>query len=88
MPDGSGQLQPFLEQALEGAASFAGAGTGWVDALRRAGADAYSAHGLPERRDEYWRYTNLNALAKGVFPLAGDVADVALPELLLAGADT
>jgi len=66
MPDGSGQLQPFLEQALAGASSFAGAGTGWVDALRKAGADAYAAQGLPRRRDEYWRYTNLNALAEAV----------------------
>ena len=88
MPDGSGQLQPFLEQALAGASSFAGAGTGWVDALRKAGADAYAAHGLPGRRDEYWRYTNLNALAEGSFTLAGTVADVALPELPLAGANT
>lgn len=86
MPDGSGHMQPFLEQALAGASSFAGAGTGWVDALRKAGADAYAVHGLPRRRDEYWRYTNLNALAEGAFELASDVTDVSLPDLPLGAA--
>jgi Fe-S cluster assembly protein SufD len=81
MPDGSGHMQPYLDQALDGAASFAGAGTGWIDALRRAGADAYGAHGLPRRRDEYWRYTNLNALADEEFRLANGAPAIGLPSL-------
>ncbi len=81
MPDGSGHMQPYLDQALDNASSFAGAGTGWVDALRKAGADAYGAHGLPKRRDEYWRYTNLNALAEGGFRLADGKTAIELPAL-------
>lgn len=81
MPDGSGHMQPYLDQALDGAASFAGAGTGWIDALRRAGADAYGAHGLPRRRDEYWRYTNLNALVDAPFRLANGAPAIGLPSL-------
>ncbi len=85
MPDGSTNLTPFLDAARDGAAAFAGAGTGWVDALRRTGADAYGAHGLPRRQDEYWRYTTLNALAEGGFPLAaaGSVP-AALPDAVPA----
>ena len=81
MPDGSGHTQPYLDQALDGAADFAGAGTGWVDALRRAGIDAYGAHGLPRRRDEYWRYTNLNALADEEFQMANGGPAIGLPTL-------
>jgi Fe-S cluster assembly protein SufD len=69
VPDGSANLTPFLDAARDGAAGFAGAGTSWVDDLRAAGASAYDQHGLPQRADEYWRYTNLNALSEGAFGL-------------------
>jgi Fe-S cluster assembly protein SufD len=81
MPDGSGHMQPYLDQALEGSGSFAGAGTDWVDALRRDGAHAYGLHGLPKRRDEYWRYTNLNALADEQFRLSDGAPAIGLPSL-------
>lgn len=81
MPDGSEHMQPYLDQAFEASSSLAGAGVGWIDALRGRGAEAYGVHGLPRRRDEYWRYTNLNALADGSFRLAGDPTSVALPAL-------
>ena len=74
-------MQPYLAQALDASSTFAGAGVGWVDALRRAGADAYGAHGLPRRRDEYWRYTNLNALLDESFQLAKTAPAIGLPTL-------
>ena len=81
MPDGSGHMQPYLDQALDNASSLTGAGVDWIDALRRAGADAYGAHGLPHRADEYWRYTSLNALANEDFQLTSDAPAIGLPSL-------
>ena len=81
MPDGSGHMQPYLDQALESDGTLTGSGVDWIDALRRAGADAYGAHGLPRRRDEYWRYTNLNALADEEFRLANGAPVIGLPSL-------
>ena len=81
MPDGSGYMQPYLDQALDNASSLTGAGVDWIDALRRAGADAYGAHGLPHRADEYWRYTSLNALANEDFQLTSDAPAIGLPSL-------
>lgn len=84
-------MQPYLAQALDASSTFAGAGVGWVDALRRAGADAYGEHGLPQRRDEYWRYTNLNALLDESFQLAQSAPAIGLPTLphpLVAGLAT
>ncbi len=81
MPDGSGHMQPYLAQALDASSRFAGAGVDWVDALRRTGADAYSLHGLPEQRDEYWRYTNLNALRDESFQLAATAPAIGVPAL-------
>lgn len=81
MPDGSGHVQPYLDQALDGASDLVGFGVDWVDALRRAGADAYGTRGLPERRDEYWQYTNLNALADEAFRLDGEAPAIGLPSL-------
>ncbi len=81
MPDGSGHMQPYLAQALEASSRFAGAGIGWVDALRNAGAQRYADHGLPVRRDEYWRYTNLNPLRDEGFQLASAAVAIGLPPL-------
>ena len=49
MPDGIGHMQPYLAQALDASPAFAGAGVGWVDALRSEGAERYGDHGLPAR---------------------------------------
>lgn len=81
MPDGSGHMHPFLDQAVAGADGFAGAKVGWLADLRRRGATVYGDRGLPARRDEYWRYTNLNALAQSAFTLANGTPPVHLPPL-------
>ena len=46
-------------------------GTGKVAAARGAAFDAYAQTGLPHRRIEDWKYTDLRALMREVLPLAG-----------------
>jgi len=41
-----------------------GSGPEWLKVLRKNGADAFRAHGLPTRKDEAWKYTGLGALAR------------------------
>jgi Fe-S cluster assembly protein SufD len=87
MPDGS-TMHPFLDLARKAAA--ADTGVGWLTALRRDAAERYAAAGLPGRRDEYWRYTNLNALVQRNYAMAqpGDVAAAAVvSDTALAGLD-
>ncbi len=81
MPDGSGHMQPFLDQALSGAHDVPGAQVDWLLDLRGRGAAIYSDRGLPGRRDEYWRYTNLNELGKNDFKLANGAPTVDVPPL-------
>ena len=54
-------------------------GTGKVAAARSAAFDAYAQAGLPHRRIEEWKYTDLRALMREVLPLAPapDVAGLA-----------
>jgi len=50
-------------------ASLPGAGLAWLDARRRAAMDAFAATGLPTRRVEAWKYTDLaNALESELEP--------------------
>jgi len=72
MPDGNAAMHPFLDTAR--AAAAADTPVGWLSALRHDAAERYAATGLPGRSDEYWRYTNLNALAKADYSPA--VADL------------
>lgn len=74
-------MQPFLDQALADSASIPGAKVGWLSELRGRGASIYGERGLPGRRDEYWRYTNLNALGKNDFELANGGPAVDVPPL-------
>src|SRR5258708_38241552 len=69
------------------------AGTGKVADQRRRAFDAYERAGLPHRRIEDWKYTDLRVLMRGVLPLAAAPDTAALsradsaPELpALAGA--
>jgi Fe-S cluster assembly protein SufD len=40
---------------------------GWLDALRRAGADRFASVGYPKSTDEEWRLTNVGPIAKTKF---------------------
>ena len=42
----------------------------WLEALRAQGLERFVEAGLPTIRDETWKFTNLRALARDVFPLA------------------
>jgi Fe-S cluster assembly protein SufD len=71
-----------LAAAFEDAAPrLPGADLAWLDGLRSQGIENFRAGGLPDRKVESWRYTNLNALAKAGFaPAVEDARLVALPE--------
>ena len=64
--DDAGLLRDYDPAALPGA------GSGWLDGLRSAGRRRFAGLGLPTRRVEEWRYTDLGALAAHPFaPAAG-----------------
>jgi Fe-S cluster assembly protein SufD len=58
-----------------------GADLAWLDALRSQGIETFRANGLPNRKVEAWRYTNLSALEKhGFAPLAEAAELDSVPE--------
>ena len=56
--------------------------TGWSASARAAALNTLNAMGLPDRRDEYWKYTNPAAL---VAPEAAPAQVLGLPEAALCG---
>lgn len=65
----------------EASARLPGADLAWLDALRSQGIETYRAHGLPSRKVEAWRYTNLGAMEQhGFAPRAEAAPLAALPE--------
>jgi Fe-S cluster assembly protein SufD len=71
------------------AADLPGAGAHWIDALRADGARRFAGLGLPTRKVEEWKYTDLSALARSRFaPCCGAAAASAepkIPDPLVAG---
>lgn len=66
---------PFVRAALDAAAALPSTGIAWLDASRRENLDTFAEAGLPEARNEAWKYTPLRALAQRGFALADkDVA--------------
>ena len=53
-------------------ANLPGAGLDWLSALRRSAVDELVANGLPSRKVEAWKYTNLAPLAETDLRLATD----------------
>ncbi|HET6437964.1 MAG TPA: Fe-S cluster assembly protein SufD, partial [Anaeromyxobacter sp.] len=72
---------PFEQGVATLLADEPAGGPAWLADLRRAGADALQAAGLPTPRHEDWRFTNLAALA----PLTFGRASGPGPEELLGG---
>ena len=58
--------QQLLAQFEQVAAKLPGAG--WVKDARRAAIGAFAASGLPHRKMEAWKYTDLRALLKEAYP--------------------
>ncbi|UCH73201.1 MAG: Fe-S cluster assembly protein SufD [Rhodospirillales bacterium] len=72
---------PLAAAFDEAAPRLPGSDVAWLDALRAQGISTFRAHGLPSRKVEAWRYTNLNALARAGFAAAEvDVKLAALPD--------
>jgi Fe-S cluster assembly protein SufD len=61
---------PFVRAALDAAAGVPATGIAWLDAARRENLDAFAETGLPEGRNEAWKYTPLRALSQRAFALA------------------
>ena len=81
MTDGFSLAASFEEAAPR----LPGADVAWLDALRAQGIEAFRAGGLPTRKVEAWRYTNLNALAKlSLVPAAEASGLDAVPDSALA----
>lgn len=77
---------PFVRAALDAAATVPASGIAWLDAARRENLDAFADAGLPEGRNEAWKYTPLRALAQRSLALADravaasfSMAPIALP---------
>lgn len=61
----SASVAPFVESMRDAAlASLPGSGIGWLDAARREAMQAFVAAGLPNTRNELWKYTALRALER------------------------
>ncbi|MDF3982301.1 Fe-S cluster assembly protein SufD [Luteibacter sp. PPL201] len=61
---------PFVRAALDAAATLPPSGIAWLDAARREHLEAFAATGLPEVRNEAWKYTPLRALSQRAFARA------------------
>lgn len=60
--------------------SLAGAGLSWLDEARRHALGEFEANGLPQQRDENWKYTSIRPIAKHQYVPPAD-------ERALSGAD-
>ncbi len=63
--------QRFLDLYASVSAELPGAGSAAVRAWRDAARDAFIMLGVPHRRVEEWKYTDLRALMPDVYPLGG-----------------
>lgn len=61
---------PFVRAALDAAATLPSTGIAWLDAARAENLEAFAVTGLPEGRNEAWKYTPLRALSQRGFALA------------------
>lgn len=79
---------PLLAQLGCSAQSLPGASLPWLQDFRSQGLERFSKLGLPSRKDEAWKYTNLRPLEKVAFTPAVDeeISVERLPSLLPAGA--
>jgi len=68
---------PFVRAALDAAATLPSTGIAWLDAARAENLEAFAATGLPEGRNEAWKYTPLRALSQRGFALADHATAVA-----------
>lgn len=67
---------PFIESMREAAATLRlpGSGLAWLDDARHEALRAFLEHGLPDARNELWKYTSLRALAQRAFAVGNPEA--------------
>ena len=62
--------QAYLDLFTAAEQALPGAGNPWVADLRAKAIEAYAALGLPHRRVEAWKYTDLRSRLTEALPLA------------------
>lgn len=85
-PTGAGKSQTALAaieaaylESLKTSALDSAAAPAWLREKRRAAAAVWLERGLPTRKDERWKYTNLSLLAEGQWQLAETLSAGELP---------
>ena len=71
---------PFVRAALEAAGGLPDSGIAWMDVARLENLEAFAEGGLPEGRNEAWKYTPLRALSQRVAKLHVQSTLGVLPE--------
>jgi len=78
---------PFVQSMHDAALQrslLPGSGLAWLDAARADALQAFAARGLPDQRNELWKYTSLRALAQRVYAAGdGEAASRAVDAVLL-----
>ena len=69
-------IGPFVEQYTALCTQRGIQGPNWLQNLRKDGIDVFQKTGLPGRKTEAWKYTNLNKLAKIGFALAAPTPQI------------
>ena len=67
--------QGFADQYSTGRSVLPGAGNAWVAGLREEAWETYASAGLPHRRVEEWKYTDLRAALREAYPTAPVLAE-------------
>ncbi|MBI4291098.1 MAG: Fe-S cluster assembly protein SufD [Betaproteobacteria bacterium] len=57
----------FVSEFERCSASFAGSSTPWIERMRRLALEQFAATGFPSPREEEWKYTNVEPLARRRF---------------------
>jgi Fe-S cluster assembly protein SufD len=66
-----GSAAPYLAAHRAFASNGAADAPAWLSELREAGIARFAAVGFPSAKDERWRFTSIEPLARGTFALAG-----------------
>ena len=73
--------ESFIDQIRQDAPQLPGQDLAWVRDLRTAGEKAYADAGLPSRRTEAWKYTDVQRLARSGLTAIGASGDLSAKEI-------
>jgi hypothetical protein len=80
--------QGLADQFTAGKSGLPGAGNAWAEGLRDAAWESYASAGLPHRRIEEWKYTDLRALLRDAYPPAPALAEALTGDDISAALDS